>query len=115
MMAGAFLLIRDVRDLIVGRSVDQNISDQIIGATKTVDGVQSVLDLRTMYLGSSRLLVIVEVHVQDGLDTDQIEQIIDNIKTVVSSGIPEVEHIQVEIETPDAELPLIPTSTQSKI
>lgn len=107
MMVGAFLLIRNVRDLIVGRSVDQNISDQIIGAAKTVQGVQSVLDLRTMYLGSARLLVIIEVHVQDGLDTDQIEKIVDNVKMVVSSDIPQVEHIQVEIETPDAELPLI--------
>lgn len=107
MMVGAFLLIRDVRDLIIGRSVDQSVSDQIIGATETVQGVQSVLDLRTMYLGSARLLVIVEVHVQDGLDTDQIEQIVDNIKMVVSRDNPQVEHIQVEIETPDTELPPI--------
>lgn len=104
MMTGAVLLIRDVRDLIVGRSVGQGISEQIIGATKTVQGVQSVLDLRTMYLGSAKLLVIIEVHVQDGLDTDQIERIVDNIKTVVSTNIPQVHDIQVEIETPDGEL-----------
>jgi len=103
MMTGAVLLIRDVRDLIVGRSVGEDISEQIIGATKTVKGVQAVLDLRTMYLGSAKLLVIIEVHVQDGLDTDQIELIIDNIKTVVRTSIPQVHDIQVEIETPEGE------------
>lgn len=101
MMTGATLLIRDVRDLIVGKSVSPDIYEQIIGATKTVKGVNDVLDLRTMYLGSAKLLVIIEVHVIDGMDTDQIEQIVDNIKIVVSSSIPQVDHIQVEIETPD--------------
>jgi cation diffusion facilitator family transporter len=104
MMAASLLLIRDVRDLIVGRSVDHDITEQIIGATMTVDGVRSVLDLRTMYLGSAKLLVIIEVHVDDGLETDHIEQIVDNVKLVVSRSIPQVEHIQVEIETPDHEL-----------
>ena len=106
MMVGAVMLIRDVRDLIVGRSVDNDISEQIIGAAKTVAGVRDVLDLRTMYLGSNRLLVIIEVHMQDDLTTDQIEQIIDNIKTVVKDDIPQVHRIQVEIETPDSELPV---------
>lgn len=101
MMAASLYLIRDVRDLITGRSVDKSVTDKIIGATQTVDGIQAVLDLRTMYLGSAKMLVIIEVHVKDGLDTDQIEKIIDNVKLVVTTNIPEVEHIQVEVETPD--------------
>lgn len=101
MMAASLYLIRDVRDLITGRAVDKSVTDKIIGATQTVDGIQAVLDLRTMYLGSARMLVIIEVHVKDGLDTDQIEKIIDNVKLVVTTNIPEVEHIQVEVETPD--------------
>lgn len=62
-----------------------------------------MLDLRTMYLGSERLLVILEVHIEDHRDTDEIEQITDEIKQIVSSLVPIVEHIQVEIETPDEE------------
>lgn len=104
MMLVSLLLMRDVHGLIVGRSVDQFVADQIIGATKTVKGVREVLDLRTMYLGSDSLLVIIEVHIDDGLDTDQIEIIVDNIKTVVCSDIPQVRHIQVELETPDHEM-----------
>ena len=103
MMIGAILLMRDVRDLIVGKAVDDETSREIMKAATSVDGVNSVLDLRTMYLGSERLLVILEVHVEDNRDTDEIEKITDEIKQIVSSLVPIVEHIQVEIETPDDE------------
>jgi cation diffusion facilitator family transporter len=101
MMCVAALLIRDVHALIVGRAVEPEVFERIIGAAQSVDGVIKVLDLRTMYLGSARMLVILEVHLHDDLDTDQIEAIVDNVKTVVQQNIPEVHHIQVEIETPD--------------
>lgn len=104
MMAMSLLLLRDVRDLIVGRAVEPHIAERIIGAAQSVKGVQSILDLRTMYLGSSSILVILEVHIDDGLETDEIEAITDNVKEVVQENIPEVHHIQVEIETPDSEL-----------
>lgn len=103
MMLVSVLLIRDVRDLIVGRAIDPEVSERIIGATQTVQGILAVLDLRTMYLGSAKMLVIIEVHVQDGLDTDKIEAVVDKVKTVVQQNVPQVHHIQVEVETPDDE------------
>lgn len=104
MMLGAILLIRDARDLLVGRAVDGRLTERIIDAADSVDGIDSVLDLRTMYIGSAKILVILEVHMPDELTTDQIEQIIDKVKQVVQTNVPEVHHIQVEVETPDHEL-----------
>ncbi len=101
MMTGAGLLVRDVHGLIVGKAVDPTTSKEIIAAAVSVDGVNEVLDLRTMYLGSERLLVVLEVHIEDGRHTDEIEQITDTIKSVVHKRISIVGHIQVEIETPD--------------
>jgi len=103
MMVASILLIKDVRDLIVGRSVDEEVSEEIKRVTESVTGIRSVLDLRTMYLGSAKLLVIVEVHVEDGLETNQIEEVVDTVKQVVTESVPQVHHIQVEIETPDDE------------
>lgn len=102
MMVSAFLLMRDVRDLIIGRAVDAKTSSEIIAAAKTVRGVNDVLDLRTMYLGSERLLVILEVHIEDDHSTDEIERITDQIKETVRRYVPIIEHIQVEIETPES-------------
>lgn len=103
MMVASVLLIRDVRSLIVGRSVDEQTAAEIVSAAQSVDGVNTVLDLRTMYLGSGRLLVIIEVHLADDLTTNQIETITDRIKGRVQARIPAAHHIQVEIETPDGE------------
>lgn len=103
MMVGAILLMKDVRDLIVGKSVDKDTSRRIIRAATSIDGVNKVLDLRTMYLGSEKPLVILEVHIQDDLDTDTIEKITDIIKTKVQRLVPIAQHIQIEIETPDNE------------
>lgn len=105
MMVGAFLLMRDVRDLIIGKAVDDKTSRRIVKVARTIDGVDDVLDLRTMYLGSERLLVILEVHIEDNHDTNEIEKITDEIKHHVQRLVPIVDHIQVEIETPDDENP----------
>lgn len=101
MMVGAGLLIRDVRDLIVGKSVDDETSQAITKAALSVKYVNDILDLRTMYLGPERLLVILEVHIEDNRTTDEIENITDEIKDVVKRLVPATEHIQVEVETPE--------------
>ena len=101
MMSVALVLINDVRGLIVGRAVEPGVAERIIKSALSVENVLSVLALRTMYLGSAKLLVILEVHLEDGLVTDEIESLVDKIKDVIQSEIPEVHHIQVEVETPE--------------
>lgn len=104
MMAVSVLLIRDVRDLIIGKAVEPDVARRIINTAESVPGVLSVLDLKTMYIGSARILVILEVHLRDKLETDEIERITDDIKSIIRQNITEVQHIQVEIETPENEL-----------
>jgi divalent metal cation (Fe/Co/Zn/Cd) transporter len=104
MAVGSVLLIKDVKGLIVGRSVTDDIADDIKKAAMSVKGVRAVLDLRTMYMGSAKLLVIIEVHLDDDLSTDHIEQLIDKIKHTILTKVPHAYHVQVEVETPDSEL-----------
>lgn len=101
MMSGSILLIRDVKGLIVGRAVSDSVAQDITNSALGVQGVRAILDLRTMYIGSSKLLVIIEVHLKDELTTDEIERITDAVKSAVSRDVPNVHRIQVEIETPD--------------
>lgn len=104
MMVGALLLVYDVKGLIVGRAVAEETAHKISRAARGVDGVEDVLDLRTMYIGASKLLVIIEVHLRDGLETNAIEAISDRIKASVQSVVPYAHTVQVEIETPAEEL-----------
>lgn len=96
----AATLISSVKDLLVGRSATSDIENLIRKGAMEVDGVERILDLRTMYLGSEKLLVNLEVHMRGGLETREIERLIDEIKRRVKQRAPIVSHIQVELETP---------------
>jgi cation diffusion facilitator family transporter len=104
MMLAAGFLIHDVRQFIVGRAASPQLVDDIITAVEKIAPVHSVLDLRTMYLGSGKLLIIIEVHLKDSLTTESIEKTIDIIKQNVNQSIPGTHHIQVEVETPNDKL-----------
>jgi len=96
----ALLLVLDVKDILIGRSVDPQIEAAIEKTALTLDGVEAILDLRTMYLGSERLLVNMELDIADNLKTNQIEHLMDTIKAEIKTKIPSVRHIQIEVETP---------------
>ncbi len=96
----SFLLVLDVKDLLVGRSAPPEVENRIRRVVERFNRVQKVLDLRTMYIGSGSLLVNLEVHVAARLKTEEIEQLIDRIKERVRHEVPGVRHIQVELETP---------------
>jgi cation diffusion facilitator family transporter len=97
----AFILLKGVKELLVGRSAEPQVEENIRTAAKTLPEVKDILDLRTMHIGPEKLLVNLEVHLEDDLDTDEIEKLIDRIKQVVQTKEPTVHHIQVELETPE--------------
>jgi cation diffusion facilitator family transporter len=101
MMLAALLLFHDVKDLIVGKAVDVVTAKEIESAVKGAPHVRAMLDLHTMYLGSSRMLVLVEVHLDPHLQTREIETVLDDIKSRILEQIPGVVKVQVEVETPD--------------
>ncbi|HEX7259471.1 MAG TPA: cation diffusion facilitator family transporter [Candidatus Saccharimonadia bacterium] len=96
----ALLLIFEVKNFIVGRSASPEVESQIKAVATNVVGVHSVLDLRTMQMGSERVMVNMEVHLDHRLRTQEIEQLMDDLKEAVKKDVPEVQHIQVEVETP---------------
>jgi cation diffusion facilitator family transporter len=104
MMIGSVLIIADVKGLIVGRAVSRETAQKINVAALSVQHVERILDLRTTFIGSAKLLVIIEVHLDDRLTTDEIEVISDEIKSVIRRDVPQASIVQVEVETPDEEL-----------
>ncbi len=96
----AFFLIKAIKDFLVGKSASVQTENRIRQLALDIPGVNSVLDLKTLYVGGEKLLVNIEVHLKDGLTTDEIEVLIDKIKAKVQSEIPIVVHMQIELETP---------------
>lgn len=103
MMSASLLLMLDAKSLIVGRAVSAEASKKITTAARKVKGVVQVLDLKTMFLGSGKILVILEVNFEDSLNANQIEKQSDAIKKAVKHAVPSVASVQVESETPENE------------
>ncbi len=94
------LLILDVKDLLVGRGAPSAIEQDIKETALAIKGVEAVLDLRTMYIGSDKLLVNLELDIAPHLETAQIERLVDIIKAELKAKVPSVHHVQIELETP---------------
>lgn len=97
----AFILLLGVVDLIVGRSASLETENKIKNAALKTPQVHEVLDIKTLHIGPERLLVNLDVHLKHNLTTVQIEELIDKIKEDIKKEVPEVKHIQVELETPE--------------
>lgn len=99
-MLGALFVILDLYDLIIGRSPHPSVVSSIREAAESIEGVQQILDIRITTIGSNKLFVILKVHFEDDIDTDEIEIITDKIQQTVSSKVPSTNETIVEAETP---------------
>ena len=62
--------------------------------------VMEVLRLLTMHLAPNAVLVNAEIHVVDGLDTDQIEELLERITKAMREEVPEVSQTFIELHPP---------------
>jgi len=97
----AILLLAGIRDMLVGRSAPFETEAKIRRVAKDVEGVTDVLDIKTLHIGSDRLLVNLDVHMAGHLTTRELERLIDKIKAEIQKEVPSVKYIQVELETPE--------------
>jgi cation diffusion facilitator family transporter len=97
----ALFIIKGAKDLLVGESAPFDVEDKIIKITKADPNVKEVIDLRTLQIGPERLLINMEVNLNDELTTNEIEVLIDKIEKSIKNEIPPATNIQIELETPD--------------
>lgn len=96
----SFLLIAGIRDLLIGKSASLATESRIKKAAMEIPEVKNILGIKTLHIGSEKLLVNLDVHLQSKLTTRQIEKLIDDVKEAIREKVPSAKHIQVELETP---------------
>lgn len=93
------LLIFDIKDLLIGRGVEEDVEQEIKIAAEGVEGVVRVRRVRTMYVGPESLFVALDVIFGRLKTPAKIEAIIDDIKQEIQAKVPTAHHIQIELET----------------
>jgi cation diffusion facilitator family transporter len=86
LMVFAALLAWENKRLILGESLPADIEANLEAAITDHDGVAGVADLRTMFIGTGRVLVTADVRFDGGLETgdidDDIQQLEDKLETI---------------------------------
>jgi len=80
LMAFAFFLARENRGLLIGEAISKDQYNRIVQSIQKIPEVNKVISLRTMHFSPEDVLVAMEVNLVDGMDTDRIESVIDNIE-----------------------------------
>lgn len=96
----AFELGADSRALLLGEAVPPEDEERMREIMTSFEEVTDVLRLLTMHLGPDAVLVNTEIHVIDGLDTDQIEDLLERITQRMREEMPEVAQTFIELHPP---------------
>ncbi len=100
LLLSAFALLMSVRSLVMGQGATREMERRLRDVAREIPEVKHVVGMRTLMVGSDKLLVNIEVHLKDGMTTDQVEQAVVKIKEAMEqAGIDEGLQIHVE---PDA-------------
>ena len=96
----AWELGTDSRALLLGEAVPPEDEQQLRETITGFPEVNDVLRLLTMHLGPNSVLVNAEIHVKDGLGTDQIEDLLERITKALQNAMKEVDQTFIELHPP---------------
>ncbi len=95
----SYLLILGIRDLLIGQRASAETEEKIIKSALSISEVKQVLDIKTLHLGSEKLLVNLGIKMESRLKTREIEKLIEKIKIEIQKEVPSAKYLQVELET----------------
>jgi cation diffusion facilitator family transporter len=95
------MLIWGVKDYLVGKTASRETEESIRKSTLKVKEVIVITELDTMYIGSEKLLVHLDVNVKTANQKD-LEHVVEMIKEQVKKDVPIIYSIQVETRIPQS-------------
>jgi cation diffusion facilitator family transporter len=89
------LLIWGVKDYLTGKTASADLEESIRKAILKVKAVAGITELKTMYIGSEKLLVHLDINVHPA-DLEDMEPTVEKIKEHIRKEVPVVYSIQIE-------------------
>ena len=99
----AFYLLRYNVNFITGTSAKPDIEAHIKHIAENTTGVSHVLDLKTMDMGSSGLIINMGIEVDPEIQVKEADDIADKLELKLKERIKNVSHITIEVQASDAE------------
>lgn len=96
----ALLLALEVKDFLIGESASRMDRAAIREILLSFSEVERVLDLLSMHIGPEDILLNLNLEFRDGLTTEKIEKLVDDIEHSIRKKVPHVKRIFIEADTP---------------
>jgi len=101
LMGFAIALAWENKRLLLGEALPDSREDELRGIVADFEGVEDLIDFRTVYFGPGQLLVTADVEFEDGLTTTDIEERITAIRDALIEAESHIEKVYIEPETVD--------------
>ena len=95
----AFFLSMESRDLLLGESASRKDRAAIRKVIHSFPEVERILELLTMHIAPDAILLTANIEFQDGMTTENIERVIDEIETAIRNKLPQVRKIFIAADT----------------
>lgn len=99
----AFRLGVDNKDLLIGKAADQRDLAELRHVITSTHGVDEVREVLTMHLGPEHLIVAAKVSLASWLNSDDAEDLADQIDRKLAEAVPEVSHVFIDPTPREAE------------
>ncbi|MCP2598941.1 cation diffusion facilitator family transporter [Candidatus Aminicenantes bacterium AC-335-B20] len=91
LMIFASFLAYEIKNLLIGEAVSLSKRKKILKIVKSSEGIKEVLKLKTMHLGSNKVLVTLEIDYEDSLTVKEIKKLNLEIEQKIKNIIPDAE------------------------
>ena len=102
LMFFALALAWENKRLLIGESMPAKAEQQLREVAASVEGVEAIVDFRTVYFGPKRIVITVEADFVDGMTGREIDDTVDDIERVLKDADDDIQSVFVEVEK-DAE------------
>ncbi len=93
----SIFLVLGIKDVLVGKSASPETEEKIKDAALSVEKVEKVSDLKTMHIGSEKLLVSLDAGISGKLKKKELKEIIDQIEWKIREVVPSAKYVFVEL------------------
>lgn len=93
----SFFLANELRKLIIGESISREMRNGIKVILHSHPDIRHINNIRSMYIGNNKFLLLISLDVEDRLDASAVECLTAQIKTEITGLYPNARYIYIEI------------------
>jgi cation diffusion facilitator family transporter len=99
LLVAGFIIGGETKSLLIGEAAPEDMQRFVEKVIKSHRGVEKLIYVRSMVLGSDSILVAGKVDFKDNLNADEIGGVIDEIENEMRAKYPEIKKIYLEPDT----------------